>query len=174
MSPWEALPSDTHGRWSKLNPPLAKLVDQLRVDRDTYSKLVPASESLEITDALAGQAGASGAALERLRQDTFLRVLKRLQSSEPGRYFQPPVPADEVEYYRQVDRPMCLAAVQSGLEGSKYASWAAFEADVVLIYGNAMEFSEEGSLPFYLAQMLEHEFNEAKELVRQALPAVLE
>ncbi|EOD16298.1 hypothetical protein EMIHUDRAFT_451523 [Emiliania huxleyi CCMP1516] len=174
VSPWEALPSDTHGRWSKLNPPLAKLVDQLRVDRDTYSKLVPASESLEITDALAGQAGASGAALERLRQDTFLRVLKRLQSSEPGRYFQPPVPADEVEYYRQVDRPMCLAAVQSGLEGSKYASWAAFEADVVLIYGNAMEFNEEDSLPFYLAQMLEHEFNEAKELVRQALPAVLE
>ena len=76
----------------------------------------------------------------------------------------------------QVSRPdlLSMAAVQSGLEGSKYASWAAFEADVVLIYGNAMEFNEEDSLPFYLAQMLEHEFNEAKELVRQALPAVLE
>ena len=84
------------------------------------------------------------------------------------------MPDDEAAYYEATETPMCLATIESKLKEEEYGSWTAFEEDVKLITDNAWAFNADDSLPFYLASMLEHEFNVCKELLKQSAPAVLE
>jgi hypothetical protein len=157
-----------HDFWSKKNAALLSTREELVVDRETYTKLVPATESLAI-DAVEGTPS-----LAALRQDMMTRVLKRLLSCEAGRSFLLEVPEEEVEYYAATEKPMCLTTIQIILDNGEYGSWAAFENDVRLIVSNSFEFNKSDTLPFYLASMLEHEFTTAKKLVEQHAPAVLE
>ena len=60
-----------HALWGKKNPALLAKIETLVVDRSTYNKLVPASESLTIEKPKGKQN------LAPLRQDMMLRVLKR-------------------------------------------------------------------------------------------------
>lgn len=160
--------AQAHGYWSKKNEALVSTREELVVDRDTYTKLVPATESLAI-EPIEGTPS-----LAALRQDMMTRVLKRLLSCEAGRPFLHHVPEEEVEYHAATEKPMCLKTIQGTLDKGGYGSWAAFEGDVRLIISNSFEFNSVDTLPFYLASMLEHELDSAKQLVKKHAPAVLE
>lgn len=160
--------TQAHGFWCKKNAHLLSAHEELVVDRDTYTKLVPATESLAI-EAVDGKPR-----LAVLRQDMMTRVLKRLLSCEAGRPFLHDVPEEEVEYHAATEKLMCLKTIQITLDKKEYGSWAAFEDDVRLIISNSFNFNDVDSLPFYLASMLEHVFDTSKQLVEKHAAAVLE
>eukprot|EP00966_Prymnesium_polylepis_P205813 4769201-Prymnesium_polylepis.1 len=55
-----------------------------------------------------------GCAEDALEQEAITRVLKRLCSNEATSTFLPPVPKSEVQYYEEIEQPICLTESERG------------------------------------------------------------
>eukprot|EP00474_Spongospora_subterranea_P010266 CRZ10724.1 hypothetical protein [Spongospora subterranea] len=77
-----------------------------------------------------------------------LRAVESLLANTNGDYFSRPVDWNEMqipEYPKIVKSPMDLGTIKSRLDSAWYSSFAAFAADVQLVWDNAKLFNEPGS-----------------------------
>ena len=89
------------------------------------------------------------------------RVLKKLFSNEASLLFYHPVPADEKEYHKIVERPISFSEIDAAVGANAYAgSYAAFHADVERLLSNAFLFNEDDTLYWIGACMLQKELHD--------------
>jgi hypothetical protein len=61
-------------------------------------------------------------------------------------------------YYQCIQKPMDLGTVLSKLESGQYSQMADWQADVALVWGNAMMFNRVGSVYYQAAETLKKKF----------------
>ena len=121
QSPWDTVASSMHTNWRSAYPSLAHLVKP-RTRRGVIrpSSLVEAPESMELDFSEAVKPA------DVNQPDLIERVLKRLLSNEASQLFYSPVPKSEKDYYKTIDRPLCLAQIVETAGAGGYASYSAF------------------------------------------------
>jgi len=151
QSPWDTLPSAMHGTWRSFNPKLAKQL-QLRPRRGVIkpNALEAVPESMEV-DANAED-----------ERELITSVLKRLLSNEATQFFYYPVPAEETEYHKQIDKPTCLLHITQRLQRDEYASFSEFSGEVDQMISNCLQVADDTSPAWILGCMMQKDFEDAK------------
>ena len=100
-----------------------------------------------------------------------LKILDGLQSHEHGYIFNEPVDPVELKldsYFEIIETPMDLGTVKKKLENDEYHAIDDFQSDTKLTFDNAMEYNEEDSEVYDMANELNTKFKvEVDELKQQ-------
>jgi len=105
--------------------------------------------------------------------EAIKRVLKRLCSNEATRLFFHPVPENEVEYYEEVENPICLAQIADRFCKGWYSEFSQFHQDVSMMVSNCIAFNEEHRSEYILGLLMHEDLMEATQEIKQLAPELV-
>ena len=79
----------------------------------------------------------------------------RLSTDRDRNFWEKPSKRQYPEYYKMIAKPTALIDVKKSVEKGRISSWDIFIEEVRLIWDNAKDFNEEGSVIFDIAETLE-------------------
>lgn len=87
------------------------------------------------------------AQIENVKEPRTKRVYSEIFMDAPSKKEYP-------EYYAYIQRVICLNEIKRNMKKGLYRTWTEFEADISLVWANAMAFNEDGSQVYEDAKIL--------------------